>query len=358
MELLKTAVMRVFMVMVVAALVALTAATPATGLLDARMPRYQHIFVIVEENKNYEEIVGGGNAPALSALAREYGNATQYFAVTHPSEPNYVAIVGGDTYGIQDDDAFYCTPHMRDPGCPHSNDPGYVNHTIDAPSLATQLQAAHLTWKAYLESIPSPGSLVHATALYTAKHSGFMNFLSVQRDPHRSWHFVGFGQLAADLRANAMPNLALIVPNICNEMHGRFPGPATPPGCAYLPEDALIARGDEHAAAIVRAITSAPLWRSSQNVAIVITFDENDDYTYAGCCGNDPSDPSNRGGGHIPTIVVTNHGPRGVADPTPYSHYSLLRTIEDAFGIRAHLKRANADGVVPMQPLFRTALAR
>ena len=69
-----------------------------------------------------------------------------------------------------------------------------------------------------------------------------------------------------------------------------------------------------------------------------------------------PDAPSNFGGGHIPTIVITNHGPRGVSDDTAYNHYSLLRTLEDAFGLRAHLGHAadEAKGVVSMTPLFAT----
>jgi hypothetical protein len=89
-------------------------------------------------------------------------------------------------------------------------------------------------------------------------------------------------------------------------------------------------------------------------MAIVITFDEGSGGDRAGCCGVTPQAPSNYGGGHIPTIVITNHGPRGLADPTPYNHYSLLRTIEDAFGISRHLGHAaeTANGVAPMRRLF------
>jgi hypothetical protein len=72
-----------------------------------------------------------------------------------------------------------------------------------------------------------------------------------------------------------------------------------------------------------------------------------------GCCVVDAHNP---GGGHIPTIVVTNHGPRGVADPTPYDHYSLLRTIEDAFRLDGHLRHAGDPAVQAMTPLF--ALSR
>ena len=92
---------------------------------------------------------------------------------------------------------------------------------------------------------------------------------------------------------------------------------------------------------------------------IVITFDENGkaerDDSAQGCCGYDPKSPANFGGGRIPTIVITNHGVRGVQDATPYNHYSLLRTTETAFGIDEHLANAGNTqaGVVDMQPLFK-----
>jgi phospholipase C len=353
---LRAAVARAVLVALIAPLTA--SAGGVTLAFDAQIPRYQHVFVIVAENKDFAEVVGSRNAPSLNALASEYGYATHFYAETHPSEPNYVALVGGYTYGIRDDDAFFCTPHMENPSCPHSDAPGYVDHTVDAPNLASQLEAAHLDWKEYLESIPAPGSLVASAGMYAAKHSGFVNFASVQRDPRRAEHLVGFAQFAADLRADRFPALAFVIPNVCDEMHGAPPGPRTPAGCNWNDFGSLVRRGDDRIGSIVHALTSTALWRSSQNVAIVVTFDENGAGTYAGCCGNDPSDPANRGGGRIPTIVITNHGPRHAVDATPYSHYSLLRTIEDAFGVHPYLGRAAAPGVVPMLPLFRVAPAR
>jgi phosphatidylinositol-3-phosphatase len=114
----------------------------------------------------------------------------------------------------------------------------------------------------------------------------------------------------------------------------------------------LIQRGDAHAKTLVDEIMATKTWRSSDRDAIVITFDEDDRDGKEGCCGINASDPANSGGGRIPTIVVTNHGPRGVVDATAYSHYSLLRTLEDAFGISTYLERASAPGVVPMLKLF------
>jgi hypothetical protein len=345
----------------IAAIAAVVAGAVATSAharptaLDLAVPRYAHIFVIFEENKDYGQIIGSSDAPTITRLAHEYGNATDFFAETHPSEPNYVAFVGGYTYGIRDDDAYFCKPHDVSPECPDSNKPGYVNHTIDAPNLATQLEAADLTWKNYLESIPAPGSLVASAGQYAAKHSGFINFLSVQRDPHRAQRLVGFDQFYADLRSGNVPNFALVIPNVCNEMHGAS-GAGTPEDCEYTQLGKLIWRGDRNVEKIAKAIMGSSIWRSKGNAAIVVTFDEDGSfpiYNYQGCCGNDPRDPANRGGGRIPTVVITNHGPRHVSDSTPYSHYSLLRTIEDAFGIHTYLRRAGAPGVLPMLPLFR-----
>lgn len=290
----------------------------------AAMPRYDHIFLIVDENKTYEQIVDAKAAPGITKLAHRYGLATRYFAVTHPSQPNYVAIVGGSTHGIRDD----------------------AHHVVDAPNLATQLQGAHLSWKDYLESIPQPGSLADYAGPYAAKHSGFVQYASVRNDPNRAQHLVGFDVLERDLRAGRVPNFAMIAPNLCNDMHGQ----AKLFGAKCFAD--LIETGDGEIVKLVGEIQSSPVWREKGNVAVVLTWDEDDAGSTAGCCGNDASDPANRGGGHVATIVITNHGRRGVVDAAPYSHYSLLRTIEDGLGIRTHLGRAAAPGVHDMTPLF------
>ena len=324
----------------------------SAGPLDRQVPRYSHIFVIMEENKDYGMVFGSPDAPTITALGKEYGYASEFFGETHPSEPNYVALVGGSNWGIQDDDAFYCHPLDTRPDCRDSNKPGYPDHTVDKPSLATQLEAVGLTWKNYNEDLPAPGSLVVSAGTYASKHSGFINYASVQNDPHRAQKIVGFDQFAADLQSGNVPNFSFVIPNLCDEMHGVAADKAPSEDCSYHNMSKLIWRGDQNVKTIVAQIMASPIWKAPGNVAIVVTFDEDDHYSTQGCCGNDPNDPTNRGGGHIPTIVITNHGPRGVADSTPYSHYSLLRTIEDAFGIDEHLARAGAPGVVPMVPLF------
>lgn len=344
-------------------LTALLGAAPPPSL-DAQMPHYKHIFVIMEENKDYGQIIGSSDAPTITRLAHLYGTAQHFYAETHPSEPNYVALIGGYTYGIRDDDAYYCKPGDSRAYCDHAKISGYVDHTVDAPNLATQFAAAHVTWKNYNESLPAPGSLAVVAAdpkasnvpadlpVYASKHSGFINFASVQHDPQRADHVVGFEQLQSDLRAGNAPNFSLIIPNLCNEMHGAGTTDI-PEDCSYNHLGKLIWRGDENVRALADEIMASPVWTSDENAAIVITFDEDDHYGKEGCCGVNPSDPANAGGGHIATVVITNHGPRGIIDDTPYSHYSLLRTIEDAFGIHSYLGHANAAGVVPMLPLFQ-----
>jgi phosphatidylinositol-3-phosphatase len=328
---------------------------------DRSVPRYNHIFVIIEENKS-SKIIGSADAPYLSFLARTYGFASNSYAVTHPSEPNYVAIVGGNTFGILDDDAYYCTHNDKRPYCSFSWVPFFPDHTIDRPNIGTQLRAARLSWKEYLESLPAPGSLAvvapdpkdpNGPLVFAAKHSGFINFTDVQNSPQRSLELVDFGQLDRDIAQNELPNLAVIIPNLCNDMHGVDDN--APADCQSDNVSGLIKRGDAHAKTLVDAILATKSWRSGDRDAIVITFDEDDHRGREGCCGVDPSDPANAGGGRIPTIVVTNHGPRALVDPTPYSHYSLLRTIEDAFGITTYLGRADAPGVVPMVKLFQDA---
>jgi hypothetical protein len=327
------------------------------------VPRYAHVFVIIDENKDYEQILDPVGAPNISGLASAGGNAVRFYAEVHPSEGNYVALLGGDTFGIHDDDAYYCHPGSTAPMCDGARAPGYADHTVHAPHLGDQLAAAGLSWKGYYESLPEPGSPAvtagdprydngtRKTALYASKHSGFMNFADVQDDPRRAEKIVGFDQLERDLAAGAMPSFALVVPNQCNDMHGLH-GDGVPADCDGVNKADLIHRGDAFMGRLVAEIERSPVWASPQNAAIVITFDEGSGRTREGCCGITPNAPSNFGGGHIPSIVITNHGRGGLVDDTPYSHYSLLRTLEDAFGLPTHLGHAADPDVVPMRKLF------
>jgi phospholipase C len=285
--------------------------------------------------------------------------ATQMYAEVHPSEANYVALLGGDTFGIHDDDAWYCVPNSTKEFCKGADAADFVPHLIDGPNLASQLKAKGLAWRAYLENLPAPGSLAIVSpetttdpaALYAAKHTGFTNFSSVHADGDLARELVSFDTLPADLKSGNLPAFTLIVPNQCNEMHG-IDSPKAPADCAKG-DDGLVRRGDAVVGDLVGSIQASPIWTAG-NTAIVITWDEDGKADRVpgspqSCCVVDSHNP---GGGHIPTIVITNHGPHGLSDPTPYDHYSLLRTIEDAFGLGDHLRHAGDAAVHPMTPLF------
>jgi hypothetical protein len=332
-------------------------ATPGVGAAsggNSQIPHYQHIVEIMMENQTFGTIIGNTLAPQLNALANRYGLASNYYGVTHPSEPNYMAAIAGSYFGVQDDNQFYCTPSLAtaDPTCAGTT----VNHTVDAPSLADQLTAAGMTWKGYFQSLPpvvgpvvtsGPGangpytfkSPSTSVALYASKHNPFINFTGTQG---ALANMVADTQLTTDLADGNLANYSLIVPNQCNDMHGTG-------GCSSL--NGLISAGDSYVSSTVNQIMSSEAWKQGNN-AIVITWDE-DDFSDqgdpgTGCCGADP------GGGHVATIVIRNHdfgGPAHVVDNTAYNHYALLRTMETAFGLGC-LAHA-CDSVVPtMNPLF------
>ena len=332
---------------------------------------YTHIFLIIEENHTYDQIIGNKAAPNFNRLAKLYGIATNFYAERHPSEPNYIAMLGGDTFGIADDDAYWCKRGQTQArGCDNVNAKEYVDHTIAARSLMDQLEERHLTWKGYFEDLPGAGAgddrwpSPQAPArdkphsLYAVKHNGFMFFKHVQDDPARAQKIVGFDQLERDLLSGALPNYAHIVPNQCNDMHGLH-GANVPGDCMKSEDDKLIGASDAHMAALVAKIMGAKFWANQQeNNAIVVTFDENDagrpDSHGDGCCGSLAGDRNNPGGGWIPTIVISNHGVRSVTDDMPHNHYSLLRTTQEAFGIKEYLGHAGdeAKGVHSMTKLF------
>jgi hypothetical protein len=302
---------------------------------------YQHIFVIVLENHSYEQIIGNRQAPHLNALARRYGLATHYYAVAHPSEPNYVSLIGGSFFDNRNDNPYQ--PVGRN-----------VNHPIRAPSLADQLEASGLTWKSYQQSLPHAGYLglyfpTSSRPLYVFRHNPFLAFADVQQNPVEWRKIVPDTQLAGDVRRGQVPTFGFISPDLCHDMHGQWPmcRSAQTPGDAY--DQRLIREGDAYVGSIVHLITSARFWSKGNN-AIVITWDENDYPSWqkgvSGCCGAAP------GGGHVAAIVVTSHGRHGVHDTTWYNHYSLLRTIQVALHLGCLQNTCDTGQVRVMWPLF------
>jgi phosphatidylinositol-3-phosphatase len=304
-------------------------ALPGQPRQDTAALAYQHVWLIVLENRGYEQVIGASADPYINGLAQQYGLATNYYGITHPSEPNYVALLGGSFFSIADDSPF-----------------NSAGHTIDDSSLPAQLESVGKTWKAYAQSMPSAGFTGTSFPpggpdLYASKHTPFLNFAAIQRNPDELAKLVPDGQLATDLMGQTAPNFNFIVPDQCHDMHGL------PKVCDD--GQTLLAWGDAYVQSTVEAIQNSPAWRDG-NTAIVLTWDE-DDYNEGpnqGCCGALP------GGGHVATIVVTNNGPRTVRDDTPYNHYSLVATLQQVFGVGCLQNTCDTDNVKPMTPLFQT----
>lgn len=251
--------------------------TPVAGAL----PSFSHIFVIVMENTEYSGIIGNASAPYINSLASTYGLATQYYAVSHPSLPNYLALTGGDTFGIGSD----CTDCF-----------------VNAPNLVDVLEAGHKTWRAYMEGMPSP-CFVGDAYPYMQKHDPFIYFDDVRNNPARCRNIVPLTGLAADLSAATVPDFVWITPNMCHDMH-----------------DCSTATGDQWLSQEVPLILASPAW--NQGGALVITWDEGT--SSDGCCAY-------ASGGRVATLVVSPLGKPHFQSATPHDHYSLLRTIADAW---------------------------
>jgi len=290
----------------------------------ASFPQYDHVFLLIMENEGYNQVVGNANAPILNALAQDYGLATNYTGVADPSEPNYVAMLGGDFFGINNDDPYW-----------------FPGQTVNAANLMSQLDAAGKTWRGYFQSMPYPGyrgycypdkcnGIPDADTKYVAKHNGIVNFANLQ-NPTDFGKMFPLPQLSDDLADGTVPNFSYIVPNECNDMHGAPPWCVDSDNTGTVQQSWLIAQGDKFVGDVVNQITSSSMWQTGNN-AIVITFDE-----------------GNRATSQILTIVVTNHGPRGLVDKTSYNHFSLLASLQQTFGLGCLLNSCTAN---PMAKLF------
>lgn len=208
-----------------AATAAFLAPAPARA---AALPSYDHILVVVEENHSYNEIIGSANAPYITSLANNGAKMTQSFAVTHPSEPNYLALFSGSTQGITND------------SCPH---------TFTAENLGHQLIAAGKTFKGYSESMPSDGYTGCTSGQYARKHNPWVNFSNVSSSAN-----VRFSTFPTTF--TQLPNLSFVVPNLCDDMH-----------------DCSISTGDTWLKNNLKAYAD---WAKTHNSLLVVTFDEDD----------------------------------------------------------------------------------
>ena len=288
----------------------------------------------MEENNGFTDVIGNKAAPNLNYLAKTFGVATDYYGVSpDSSESNYVGILGGSTFNVTSDDAYW-------------------KNTVDAPSLITQLDKAGVSWKAYLQSLPYPGyegicypakcnGAPDSDPLYVSKHDAIQNFTPdwTAADWSRQ---VPIGQLGEDLRRNDVPQFSYVVPDECHDMHGDPPYCLDSGNIGDPQNQHLVSVGDAYLGQLVAEITHAKFWAEGNN-AIIITYDNGDNSE--GCCDANP------GGGPVATVVVTSHGPRGVKDAQPANHYSTLSTIQHALGVGCLQFTCDTTHVSPLSSL-------
>jgi phosphatidylinositol-3-phosphatase len=323
--------------------VALTAASGAAASGDhggAGQVRLDRVFVIMLENHSKHSVIDDPNSPYITSLAHKYGEAADYFGVTHPSEPNYIAMTSGSNWFTNTDDP---------------------NNRFDHTNLVDELEAHHISWGAYMEALPASDPLTDfwpssTDPLYASKHNPFALYTDIRGDPARVANIKPYTNLAGDLNSRHAPRFVYITPDQCNDMHGGVNDaiaghPETP--CPFNntnddPNDVRLKHNaDAFVHGAVTTIMSSRAW--TQHSAIFIVADEGD-FTDnpvnggwdspAGCCDSpvlpagDPDISASwpgglYGGGLVPAIVIDPSGPHHFVSNVPYNHYSLLRTVED-----------------------------
>ena len=259
----------------------------ATPTRKPPVPNFEHIVIIMFENKEFGTVIGNPLMPNYNKLAHEYTLLTQYYAVTHPSLPNYLALIGGDTFGITSS----CSDCF-----------------IDAPSLPDLIEASGRTWKTYQEDMPEPCYLGD-THIYVQKHNPFIYFDPIRLDATRCANsIVPLTALQTDLETASLPNFIFITPNLCNDAHD-------------CPLDVADAWLTEMLGRLVPALDG-----TGKPYLLVMLFEEGQGNH--SCCGL-PLEA----GGRVPVVFYSPLVRNGFEDSTPYTHYSLLKTISTAWGL-------------------------
>ncbi|MEY2568923.1 MAG: hypothetical protein QOE35_3452 [Actinomycetota bacterium] len=342
----------------VAAIVTAFAAGPAPA---RALPAVKHVFVIVLENKNYDSSFGPSSAaPYLSKdLVAKGQLLTQYFGIGHLSLDNYIAMVSGQAPNVITQSDCQVFQDFLPGVVPDANGQfvgqGCVYPTA-VPTLMSQLEAKGLTWKGYMEDMGTPCNhpaanaqdttqTASAQSQYAARHNPFVYFHGVIDDDAACKSKVrDLGDLGADLATAATtPNFTFITPDLCHDGHDAT--------CANPAQKGGLPGEDEFLQQWVPAILASPAYQ--QDGVLVITYDESESGAEA-CCNEQagpnspvPGGPDNGpGGGRTGTVVISPFVQPGSVNDTPYNHYSLLRSVEDLFGLE-HIGFAGADGLAP-----------
>jgi hypothetical protein len=284
----------------------LTPPTSDVGQLD-------HVFLIYMENKGVGDIVGSPNAPYINSLINTEDYDSNYYALGHPSDPNYFRIMGGSDFGI---------------------DYNPAGNAIDAPSLMQEMDQAGISWAGYAQGMPYPGDLT-SSGDYAVDQLPFAQFSYVYDNTpaYLQEHLLPLTDLSTDLEnPSTFPAFTWIAADEANNMEGPVD---TPSGLAqflisqFTNQQYNVAAGDQFVQQEVSAIENSPTWTDPNDKdAIIITWDEDNNNLSLGF-GNE--------GNNVPMIVIPNEDAvtNGGMESGPfttdayYNEYSLMATLED-----------------------------
>ena len=242
----------------------------AATVTTAALPRPAHVVVVMLENKRYDAVVGHKKTPWVTSLAERWASMTRFYAETHPSQPNYLALFSGSSQGVTDNN------------CPHN---------LGArPNLGRQLIDAGFTFTGFSEDLPSAGWTGCASKGYVRRHVPWVDFSNVPAASHQP--FTAFPRNYAKL-----PTLAFVVPNLCHDMHD----------CPKQQADTWLRK--EFAPYIT--------WATTHNSLFILTFDED----------------NKTDGNHIATIIAGARVKPGQYAPR-LDHYYVLRTLQEMYGLK------------------------
>jgi len=247
-----------------------------------------HVFIIMEENHSYSDVIGNPQMPYLNSLAQTYSVAQGYYADTHPSIGNYFMLTTGQII---------------------TNNDGYTQ-TVTVDNVVRELLAAGKTWKEYSESIPYQGYDGGDTGEYAERHNPLSYMSDVRNSPSQLQNLVPFTQLATDITNHALPNYGFIVPNLLDDAH-----------------DGTLAMADAWLQTNIPPLLASPDFNTSGGGMLIITFDESED-----------SD-GEYGGGHVVWVAIgpnanLGYPPSGSLQPvTLYQHESTCRFMMKLAGV-------------------------
>jgi phosphatidylinositol-3-phosphatase len=259
---------------------------------SATIPQVQHVLIVTLENANFGDVIGTQNMPYLQSLLTKGALASQYFANSHPSLPNYFIMTTG--LAITNDDNF--------------------SGVVTSDNAARELTAASKTWKAYAESIPSQGYLGGDQGFYLRHHNPFSYFIDVQQNLSAAGNIAPFSQFSADLSSGNLPNYSFIIPNAEDDAHSCSDGSLT--NCSL---SSRLQTADQWLQNNIAPLLADS--RFQQSGLLVITFDES-------------ADDATNGGGHVVTILLGTHVKPGyTGNKATYDHRSLLSLSMKALGV-------------------------